>query len=325
MHSLHSSTQSSAILSPTSELSGSIQLSRSVPLPCTVQSSESQSNLGHSVSIDSSMQSSDTTPIGVSSDFNASTSASSSKKDDEDKLLSIFTGEMTPKQISTIFQFSGNDFESSMECLIAGPTVESLLKFTSSKYATYQPVKVHVDEEEMWSDLVAFYKAPKPDSLLCQLKVSLVRQPAVDTGGVRRQVYTSVFQELSDNKHVKLFDGPLNYLRPRHSAEARSSGLFRMLGTMVGHAILQDGIGFPYFSPFCYWYIAVGEEEAFQHISLCDVGADAVHFISKVILLHELVWGQGTPIHCNRTKVLLLITSHHYHITGALFMRSSRS
>jgi hypothetical protein len=215
--------------------------------------------------------------------LDASTSASSGyNKGDEDKLLSIFIGGMTPKQIMCIFRFSGNDFNSSMECLIAGPTFESVLKLSSSKYAAYQPVKVRVDEDEMWSDLVSFYKAPKIDPMICQLKICLLGRPPVDTGGVRRQVCTSVFQRFSDNCHVKLFDGLPNYLRPRHSAEARSSGLFKVLGTMVGHSILQDGVGFPYFSPFCYWYIAVGEEEAFQHISLCDVGSDAADFISKV-------------------------------------------
>ncbi len=58
-----------------------------------------------------------------------------------------------------------------------------------------------------------------------------------------------------------------------------------MLGTMVGHSLVQDGIGFPHFSPLCFWYIAAGEEEAMQHVSLCDVGSDIVDFISKVITI----------------------------------------
>lgn len=53
---------------------------------------------------------------------------------------------------------------------------------------------------------------------------------------------------------------------------------------MVGHSILQDGIGFPYFSPLCFWYMAVGEEESLQHASVCDIGSNTIDFIYKVEL-----------------------------------------
>ena len=43
-------------------------------------------------------------------------------------------------------------------------------------------------------------------------------------------------------------------------ATNRCSGMFNILGSIVEHSILQDGIGFPYLSTVCYWYVAAGQE-----------------------------------------------------------------
>ena len=112
--------------------------------------------------------------------------------------------------------------------------------------------------------------------------VVLGSQPPVDTGGVRRQLYSTVFAEFAENKHIRLFDGPVNHRRPVCTAEARASGLFKVLGMMVAHSICQDGIGFPYFSPTCYWYMVGGEEKALQFASVEDVGGDVAAIVSQV-------------------------------------------
>ena len=105
--------------------------------------------------------------------------------------------------------------------------------------------------------------------------------PSIDTGGVRRHVYTTAYAEFIQNKHIHLFDGPENHLRPYYSAESRGSGIVKALGLMVGHSICQDAIGFNFFSPLSYWYIACGEEVALQYSSL-DIGEDSAAIISKV-------------------------------------------
>lgn len=80
---------------------------------------------------------------------------------------------------------------------------------------------------------------------------------------------------------IRLFDGPQNHLRPVCTAEARSCGLLKILGTMIVHSICQDGIRFPYLSPTCYWYIT-GEEKALQFATVEDVPADSAMIISQV-------------------------------------------
>ena len=42
---------------------------------------------------------------------------------------------------------------------------------------------------------------------------------------------------------------------PVCTAESRSCGLFKVLGSMVDHSIAQEWVGFPYLSPTCYWYM----------------------------------------------------------------------
>lgn len=94
-------------------------------------------------------------------------------------------GFLWTNDVCCIFKLSGNDFEASMECLLAGPTSESIVKLTESKYERHHHTKVHIDEDEAWCDLVSFYKAPMPD---CRVRICLTGQPAIDTGGIRRQL-----------------------------------------------------------------------------------------------------------------------------------------
>ena len=78
-----------------------------------------------------------------------------------------------------------------------------------------------------------------------------------------------MFRSFTENSVIRLFDGPPNHLRPVYSAECRVPDMFTVLGSMIGHRILQDGVGFPYLSPLCYWYIVSNDEsKALQYISI---------------------------------------------------------
>ena len=98
------------------------------------------------------------------------------------------------------------------------------------------------------------------------VRVTLDEQPAIDTGGVRRQVFSDVFALFATNKQFRLFEGQPCSVRPVHSADVRSSGMLKVLGTMIAHSVAMDGVGFPYLSPLSYWYITAGETEALQHM-----------------------------------------------------------
>lgn len=81
---------------------------------------------------------------------------------------------------------------------------------------------------------------------------------------------------------MHIFDGPENHLCPACTAKVRSSGLLNILGTMVARSICQDGIGFPFLSLTCYWYIVAGEEKGLEFATIEDVSADAAYLIKQV-------------------------------------------
>lgn len=225
--------------------------------------------------------------LTVSSNTSASQPSTSSQVtralngDDVSKLQDMFRDNLSVSQIESIYKASGNNFTSTMECLLKGPSLQSIKNMFNSRFSCCATVKVQIDPCEAWEEFVAFYKSPHLD-VTKQLRIQLNDQPAVDVGGVHAQLYTTVLDDFSQNRRIRLFDGSPRWLCPHYSAESRSSGLFKVLGTMVGHALAQDGIGFPYFSPLCYWYIVDGEERALQNLSMNDVGKNVEVFLTEV-------------------------------------------
>lgn len=198
-----------------------------------------------------------------------------------DNLLSMFVGDLSPKEVIAVYRLTDEDYNSALDCLLSGPSLHGLLKVHKMKFYGKPASKLHVDADDIWADTVGYYKSPclKLDK---PIRVVVDDSPAIDTGGVRRQVFSDVFELFADNKHAKLFEGPPNFLRPVCSAESRSSGLLKVLGTMIAHSIAQDGQGFPYLSPLCYWYLVAGEDVALDHLTLADVGADVRSLVTKV-------------------------------------------
>ncbi len=199
-------------------------------------------------------------------------------------LYTMFEPRLSRDQISVVYSLSGENFPSAMDTLVSGPTLGGIVAMCQERIHSNFPKKVQVDSECIWVDTVAHYKSWSLD-VTHPIRVIFDGQPAIDTGGVRRQLFTDVYKEFVDNAHVRLFAGPRNALRPIYSVEARSSGLFKVLGKMIGHSIQQEGIGFPYLSDVCYQYIVAREEAVVPHITLADVGADVSTFITQVLLL----------------------------------------
>ncbi|XP_019852814.1 PREDICTED: uncharacterized protein LOC109582511 [Amphimedon queenslandica] len=196
-------------------------------------------------------------------------------------LMKEFEGKVTREQAAAIYKSSGFSFDASMKCLKEGPTLESILLMLNQKMGSVESVAITVHTNDMWHDVLHHYKSGTVN-FGKRLFVKLSDAPAIDAGGVRRQVYSTVYNEFQCNKHIKLFTGPLHSLSPACTAEARSSGLFKILGSMVGHSIWQDGIGFPFFSLTNYTYMMEGEEKALQVCSDNDIGAGVAEVISKV-------------------------------------------
>ena len=85
-----------------------------------------------------------------------------------------------------IYNIAGNDFDVGMECILEGPTLDNLLTLHSKQYHGVSWAKVYVDSYDVWADLVSHYKSPST-AIDRPIRIVLDNQPAIDTGGVRRQ------------------------------------------------------------------------------------------------------------------------------------------
>ena len=150
------------------------------------------------------------------------TASSSSTYRDEikdlDTLISMFSTRYTAKQIHVLYKYAGDSFDNCIDCLMSGLSEESILIMVNAHTSLYKTVKVPVDQEDMWADMLALYKTSDQDMITKRIRVMLDDLSVIDTCGVRKQVYTNVFAEFVQNKHVRLFDGPTSYVRPFYSA-----------------------------------------------------------------------------------------------------------
>ena len=153
-----------------------------------------------------------------------------------ERLVSVFSGALTRSQIEAVYESSSCSYYSTLECLREGPMTDSLLQMLSAKYELASVVKLPVDGDDLWHDVLSFYKTSKCDtSHSIRFRVSGV--PAIDTGGVRRQVYTMMFSDFTNNKFIHLFDGPPHSLHCVCTAMSRGCSLFKILGKIMGHSI----------------------------------------------------------------------------------------
>ena len=144
--------------------------------------------------------------------------------------------------------------------------------------------KLKVDPEDEVMDVYSYYKSSDFDPLI-PIFVYLKGQPAIDTGGVLRQVFSNVFHALANNEVIRnIFVGNEDRRLPVFSNELVVNGFFETLGKMIAHSLVQGGPGFPYLSPVIYWYLATGDlQVALERASCADVDShDLVEYITRV-------------------------------------------
>lgn len=188
-------------------------------------------------------------------------------------------------QVIAALDLTNHNGNKAIEFLTSGPRLRNILHILSER-SRRSPLKIatiNEHEHKQCSDLILFYKNSVIDWSNCNLVIYLKNVPAIDAGGVRRQIYTTVLQQLSDNQYSPcLFQGKEFHLRPYYTASAMDTEIFKVLGCMVGHSIIQEGIGFPYLSPLCFWYIVAGKETAMQHFTDDDVSDGCNELIKSV-------------------------------------------
>lgn len=173
-------------------------------------------------------------------------------------------------------------------CFNSGDVTLETLFFEQDGKIEGDLVKVKIDPDDILADALAHYKNPDFDPA-SPIRVTYKGQPAVDAGGVKRQFFTDVLNQMSSSE-LKLLEGPDLRKSPTYDCGVISSGLMKLFGTAVAHAIVQARVGIPTLSRPFYWYVATGDvNQAIPYVSVEDVyDEDARHYIEEV--LQELTY-----------------------------------
>ena len=146
--------------------------------------------------------------------------------------------------------------------------------------------KLRIDEDDILNDANAYYKSPSFDPT-GPLRMQFTGQPAVDTGGVKRQFFTQLKEQFISGEHFSMFEGPANRLLFKYNQQCLGAGIPKMFGTIISLVHLWGG--FPHLAPSHYYYLATGDvERASAYTSVLDVYdvekrdlIDKVHIIKK--------------------------------------------
>lgn len=115
--------------------------------------------------------------------------------------------------IRFIYRVRNEDLLCAADCILSGPSIKILVPLIRNTVVSSESDgKLRIDEEgeELADCIFAFYKGCKFQSQN-SVRMCTKGQPAVDTGGVRRQVFSQFFA-FSDC--LCLFDGPPHRCRP---------------------------------------------------------------------------------------------------------------
>ena len=81
-----------------------------------------------------------------------------------------------------------------------------------------------------------------------------------------------------------MFEGPSKRLQPTFKISVLNSGILKIFGQMIAHTLLMDGIGFPYLSPPCYYYMTGKWNTAIAFITDEDVSSRVRHVLKQVCI-----------------------------------------
>ena len=119
-----------------------------------------------------------------------------------DTLVSMFSLRYTVKQIQTLFNYRGGNFDGCVECLM---DIDNIRKLVTYHTRSYRQVKVFVNPEDLRSDVLAYYKHSTKLAGKCLLGI-VNNSSVVDTCRVRKQMYTSVYEMLPIPEFISLMD-----------------------------------------------------------------------------------------------------------------------
>ena len=177
-------------------------------------------------------------------------------------------------------------FDRTVEALLEGPSLEALRNLAVSRITVpleaCPKIRLHADDDEDdWMEAAfTFYKNRSFDRK-AGIRISIHGQPAVDTGGIRRQFFSVVFRKLA-LESTGIFDGPPNRLQPAYKTSMLTSGTLTTIGTMIAHSFVLDGQGFPFLAEYCFYYIVGCCDLALSYITINNTTENVKRIVTEV-------------------------------------------
>ena len=112
--------------------------------------------------------------------------------------------------------------------------------------------KLRIAEDDILNDAIAYYKSPSFDPTR-PLRIQFTGQPAVNTGGVKREFFTQLKEQFISGEHFSMFEGPANRLLFKYNQQCLGAGIPKMLGTIISHSLVHLCGGFPHLAPSHYY------------------------------------------------------------------------
>ena len=206
-----------------------------------------------------------------------------------ERLYEIFEN-MAMSAIDEVLCLCSSDTTHAFKILINGPQVEDLLRLKRRLFwGANDSKKISIDDEEdLLEEALVYYKHPSFDPHV-PVRIAFRYQPAIDTGGVTRQFFTDILCKFACRGVFQMFVGSAERLRPAYSPQVLP--LMKIFGTVIGHSLLHEGPGFPYFAPFVYWYLATGcIQRALPYVAIVDdLSKNTTVIVQKVCIYLFLV------------------------------------
>ena len=161
-------------------------------------------------------------------------------------------------------------------------SLQDVLKYLKSKMSD-ESEKLKVDEEEVLSDALTYFKNPSINIHKPQ-HVRYKEQPAVDTGGDCRQFFTTVYEQILSGADgiPPLFEGDAAKL-PIFNTHTAVSEIMQATGKIMVNCIVQLGIRPGFFPTAAYMYICSGDfSTAIPFINVDTTTSKTKYFLEKV-------------------------------------------
>lgn len=152
---------------------------------------------------------------------------------------------------------------------------------------TDDTLRLTISRKSLITDAVALLKTR--NIKYCQTRVTFEGEPALDAGGVTREFFSLAIKDLlSPTSPFHLFEGRDNKFLPVHNTDALRSNLFKVAGRLVALSLLNEGSGFPVFSPIIYKYFINPDPDMLTELSKDDVtdyeALEVIDMVRKQIL-----------------------------------------